>query len=120
MGGQIYPTEHQLNKANSSEALFLDWNLSITNGIFSPKIYDKWDDFNFEKVNFPFLGGDVSHSPSYGAYISQLIRFARVCSNVDDFNNRNLFLTARLLKQGYIDIITIEKHFLNSTTDAQS
>ena len=40
-------------------------------------------------------------SPSYGVYISQLIRFARVCSNVDDFNNRNLFLTAKLLKQGY-------------------
>ena len=34
-------------------------------------------------------------------YISQLIRFARLCSNVDDFNNRNLFLTAKLLKQGY-------------------
>ena len=31
----------------------------------------------------------------------QLIRFARVCSNVDDFNNRNLFLAAKLLKQGY-------------------
>ena len=27
--------------------------------------------------------------------------FARVCSNVDDFSNRNLFLTAKLLKQGY-------------------
>ena len=35
------------------------------------------------------------------SHISQLIRFARVCSNVDDFNNRNLFLTAKLLKQGY-------------------
>ena len=40
-------------------------------------------------------------NPSYGVYISQLIRFARVCSNVDDFNSRNLFLTAKLLKQGY-------------------
>ena len=56
-------------------------------------------DFNFEIVNLPFLDGDVSRSPSYGVYISQLIRFARVCSNVDDFNNRNLFLTAKLLKQ---------------------
>ena len=37
----------------------------------------------------------------HGVFISQLIRFARVCSNVDDFNNRNLFLTARLLQQGY-------------------
>ena len=25
----------------------------------------------------------------------------RVCSNVDDFNNKNLFFTAKLLKQGY-------------------
>ena len=40
-------------------------------------------------VNFPFLDGDVPRSPSYGVYISQLIRFARVCSNVDDFNNRS-------------------------------
>ena len=29
------------------------------------------------------------------------VRFARVWSNVDDFNNRNLSLTAKLLKQGY-------------------
>ena len=101
MVGQIYPTELQLNKANSSdtEAPFLDLNLSITNGIVSSKIYDKRDDFNFGIVNFPFLDGNVPRSPSYGVYISQLIRFARVCSNVDDFNNRNLFLTAKLLKQ---------------------
>ena len=56
--------------------------------------YDKQDDFNFEIVNFPFLDGDGPCSPSYGVYISQLIRFARLCSKVDEFNNRNLFLTA--------------------------
>ena len=75
--------------------------MSITNGIVSSKIYDELDDYNSEIVHFPFLGGDVAHSPSYRVYISQLIRVARVCSNVDDFNNRNLFLTANLLKQGY-------------------
>ena len=94
MVGQIYPNELQLNKANSSdtEAPFLDdLNLSITNGIVSSKIYVKRDDFNFEILNFPFLDGDVPRSPSYGVYISQLICFARVCSNADDFNNRNLF-----------------------------
>ena len=103
MEGQIYPTELQLNKANSSEteAPFFDLNLSITNGIVSSKINDKRDDFNFEIVNFPFLDGDVPRSLSYGVYISQIIGFGRACSNVDDFNNRNLFLTAKLLKQGY-------------------
>ena len=57
MVGQIYPTELQLNKANSSdtEAPFLNLNLSITNGIVSSKIYDKRNDLNFEIVNFPFL-----------------------------------------------------------------
>ena len=55
--GQIYPTELQLNKANSSdtEAPFLDLYLSITNSIVSSKIYDKRDGFNFEIVNFHFL-----------------------------------------------------------------
>ena len=100
MVGQLYPTELQLNKTNSSdtEARFLDLDLSITNGKVSSKIYDKRDNFNFEIVIFPFLDGDVPRSPSYGVYISQF-RFARVCSNVDDFNNRNLFLTAKLSKQ---------------------
>ena len=57
MVGQIYPTELQLNKANSSdtEAPFLDLNLSLTNGIVSSKIYDKRDGFNFEIVNFHSL-----------------------------------------------------------------
>ena len=103
MVDQIYPTKLQLNKANSTdtEALFMYLNLSISNGIVSSKIYDKWDVFNFEIVNFPFLDDDVPRSPFYSIYISQLIGFARVCSNVDDFNNRNLFLTAKLIKQGY-------------------
>ena len=91
MVGQIYPTELQLNKANSSdtEVPFLDLNLSITNDIGSSKIYDKQDDFSLEIVNFPFPDGDNPHSISYGVYISQLISFAYVCSNGDDFNNRN-------------------------------
>ena len=78
--------------------------MTITNGIVSSKIYDKRDAFNFEIVSFPFLSRDVPRSRSYGVYISQLIRFPRVCSNLDDLTNKNLFLTAKLLKQGYIYI----------------
>ena len=91
MVSQIYPPELQLNKANTSdtEAPFLDIHLSISNGFLSSKIYDKRDDFDFDIVNFPFLDGDVPRHPSYGVYISQIIRFFRVCSHVDDFNTRN-------------------------------
>ena len=53
---QIYPSELQHNKANTSDtkAAFLDLHLSISNDIVSPKIYDKRDDFDFEIVNFFF------------------------------------------------------------------
>ena len=95
---RIYPAELQLNKANASDtvAVLLDLNLSIHNDIVSTKMYDKRDDFNFDIVNFPFLDGDVPQRPSYGVYISQLIRFARASSHVTDFNYRNKFLTAML------------------------
>ena len=52
-------------------------------------------------MNFPFLDGNDPRSTSYGVYISQLIRFARVSSYVDDFNTRNKVLTAKLLREGY-------------------
>ena len=50
MVSQIYPSELQLNKANTSdsEAAFLNLHLSISNDIVSTKMYDKRDDFDFE------------------------------------------------------------------------
>ena len=103
MVSQIYPSELQLNRANTSdtEASFLDLHLSISNDIVSTKIYDKRDDFDFEIVNFPFLDGDVPRSTSYGVYISQLIRIDRSSSYSTDFNTRNKLLTHKLLKQGH-------------------
>ena len=103
MVNQIHPPERQLNKANISdtEAPFLDLHLSVANGFVSSKIYDKRDDFDSDIVNFPFLNGDVPRRASYGVYISQLIRFARVCNYVTDFSARNKCLTAKLLQQGY-------------------
>ena len=100
----IYPSELQLNKANTSdtEAAFLDLHLSISNDILSTKIYDERADFDFEIVNFPFLDGDVPRSTSYGVCISQLIRFARASGYVADFNTCNKLLTQKLLKQGYL------------------
>ena len=87
MVNRIYAPELQLNKANTSdtEAPFLDLHLSISNGFVSSKILD----------------GDVPRSTSYGVYISQLIRFARVSRHMVDFNDRNKSLTAKLLQQGY-------------------
>ena len=55
MVSRIYPSELQLNKANTSdtEAAFFDLHLSISNDILSTKTFDKRDDFDYEIVNFP-------------------------------------------------------------------
>ena len=108
MVSQIYPSEVQLIKTNSSdtEDAFLDFHLSISNDIVSTKIYDKRDDysltiFDFEIVNYQLLDGDVPSSTSNRVYISQLIRFARASDHVSDLNTCSKLLTQKLLKQGY-------------------
>ena len=86
MVDRIYPSELKLNKVNVSdaEASFLDLHLCISDGFVKTKINDKRDDFDFGIVTFPFLDGDVPRSTSYDVYISQLIRYARAPSHLDD------------------------------------
>ena len=77
---------------------------------FTYKSYWQWcsyqrfrqsDDFRFSIVNFHWLSGDIPRLPSYSVYISQLVRFARCCTSVSDFNSKILQLTSKLLTQGY-------------------
>ena len=69
----------------------MNLHISISNGFVLSKIYDKRDDFDFDIVNFPFFffDGDVPRCASYGVYIFQLTRFARMSSHEADFNDRN-------------------------------
>ena len=86
MAGRIYPPKLQLNKANASDAEtpFLIYIYLSQTPCFIQN-YDKRDDFNSDKVNFPFLDWDVPRSISNGVYISQLIRVDRGSSHVNDF-----------------------------------
>ena len=99
MVNRIYPSELRLNKANVSDTHF--WIYIYQYRMVLSRLKFMINDFDFDIVNFPFLDGDVPRSTSYAVYISQLIRFARVSSHVDDFNTRNKVLTAKLLRQGY-------------------
>ena len=75
--------------ASDTETPFFYILLSISHGFISSKIDDKRDDFDYDTVNFPFLGGDVPRSTSYGVYISQLVQFARVSNHVTGSNARD-------------------------------
>ena len=101
---EIYLSQLTVQKANTSNGLanYLDLTFIIeSNNRLYTKLYDKRDDFDFHIVNFPFLSSNIPSSPSYGVYISQLIRYARCWSYYDDVGYRHKLLVDRLLSQGY-------------------
>ena len=77
---KIYPFQLTVEKANESDHLadYLDLTFIIdSGGKLSTKQDDKRNDFDFHIVNFPLLSSNIPSGPSYGVYISQLIRYAR-------------------------------------------
>ena len=110
---EIYPSQLTVEKANKSDHLadYLDLTFIIdSGGKLSTRLYDKRNDFDFHIVNFPYLSSNIPSGPSYGVYISQLIRYARCCSHYDDFRYCHKCLVDRLLSQGYI-ALRLEKSF---------
>ena len=110
---EIYPSQLTVEKANKLDHLadYLDLTFIIdSGGKLSTKLYDKRDDFDFHIVNFRFLSSYIPSGPSYGVYISQLIRHARSCSHHDDLRYRHKYLVDQLLSQGYV-ALRLEKSF---------
>ena len=85
----------------AASSSYLDCYLYTDNGKLTTRLYDKRDDFNFPIVNFPSLSSNIPSAPAYSVYVSQLIRYARACSNYQDFMKRGKVLTTKLLSQGY-------------------
>ena len=82
---------------------FLDLHLEIdSDGRLRTKLYDKRDYFNFTIVNFPFICSNIPAAPAYGVYISQLIRCYTAYGSYQDFLDRRLLLTRKLLNQGFL------------------
>ena len=100
---EIYPSELTVEKANKSDHLadYHDLTFIDSGGKLSTRLYDKRNDFYFHIVNFPFLSSNIPSGPSYGVYISQLIRYARCCSHYEDFRYCRKYLVDRLLSQGF-------------------
>jgi hypothetical protein len=66
-----YPNELEIKDTTecSTSASYLDVLLKLdTNGKITTHLYDKWVDFNFSIVNFPYLCSNIPASPAYGVY----------------------------------------------------
>ena len=44
---------------------------------------------------------NILAKPTYGAYVSQLVRLSRICDTFSTFITRHQLLTERLIKQGF-------------------
>ena len=92
-----YPKDLKLNYTNiyDSKGPFLDLYLLSSNDIISARIYANQDETDFDIVNFLFVDRDLSCATSHSVYISQLINFARISSQVSHFNDGNNILMAK-------------------------
>ena len=99
---EIYPKELALTSDGAfSNAHYLDLDIEIRNDKFHTSLYDKRDAFKFQIVNFPDLSGNIPEKHSYGVFVSQLIRYARCCEVLADFQTRSKTLVKKLIQQNF-------------------
>ena len=96
----IYPSELELKDTTmaSNEVCYLDTRIKQGDDStpYHISVYDKRDDFDFRIVNFSHMDSNIPANPAYGTYISQLVRYARICTSKADFLHR--FKSAFLLR----------------------
>ena len=100
----IYPKELTISETteSTSVASYLDLLFIRDNSNnITTKLCDKRDMFGFHIINFPFMSSNIPSAPAYGVYASQLIHYARCCSNYSDLLSHHRALVTRLLSQGY-------------------
>ena len=98
----IYPIELEIKVTTDTyrSASDLDLRLEIdSEGQLRTTLYDKRDYFNFPIGNFPFICNNIPTAPAYEVYISQLMRYSRACGSYQDFLDRGLLLTRKLLNK---------------------
>ena len=99
---QIYPEELELNRENVgyNTASVLEMQVDIIEGKFRVNVYDKRDHFNFKVFRFPSINSNVPDKTLYNVFYSQLVRFYRVCNNLDGFISAVKLLKSRVQEKG--------------------
>ena len=86
--------------------------LSITNGIVSSKIYDKWDDFNFEYIKVSYSLMEMFLAPLPMVYIFLSLFPFLECVLMLMTSTMETYFQLLIYQNNVIDIIKFEKHFL--------
>ncbi len=85
----IYDKDLKLEETYAgNHCCFLDLDITLQNGKEKTNIYNKTDAFPFQVNRFGYPDSKVSANIHSNTIIGQLIRYARICNNTDDFVSR--------------------------------
>ena len=97
----IYPNELELKVEQSGvHATFLSLDITISEGIFIYKLFDKRDAFPFSIVRMPYTSSNIPETIFYSAMVGEFLRIAHSTMLYEDFLPKASKLVCRLNKQG--------------------
>ena len=96
----IYPPNLELKCDQGSHATFLDIDITIADGIFVYKLFDKRDGFPFFIVRMPDLSEKIPSHVFYGSVMCEFLRIARSTLLYKDFLYAIISLYEMMLNQG--------------------
>ena len=97
---EIYPPELELKVENQgNHATFLDLDITIVDGLFVYKLFDKRDTFPFFIVRTPNIKSNTPAYIFYGTFLSEILRIARCTLNYVNFLNRASLLYKQMVTQ---------------------
>ena len=97
----IYPENLELKLENTGTwATFLDLEITILDGKFSFKLYDKRNNFPFHIVRMPHFDSNIPEFTFYGSVFSEFLRIARCSMCLESFVSTAHNLLKRMVQQG--------------------
>ena len=111
----IYPSSLILNKENESDfsANVLDLNIKVKDCKFEIELYDKRENFPFDIVQYIDKASNVSRITYFGVFISQVIRYYRICNNLTSFKKRIELIVKYFVSKLEIDIKHLKQRYEN-------
>ena len=109
----IYSEGLVINKENTGtqSSTMLELDISIINKRFHCSLYDKRDKFGFPIVKYPSSDSNIHSATVYNTFITQIIRFGRVCNNLNYFLLASASLFKTMLSKGCKKRILLRKFF---------
>ena len=97
----IYPPELQLKVEHSGKhATFLNLDITVKDGVFICKLFDKRDVFPFFIVRMPYIDSIIPKLLFYFALVGEFLRIARSSLLYKDFHEKVMELLYRMKAEG--------------------